>query len=153
MKKIIFILCLFAFTAIQFETTAQTLPAPNASGSNVVPGVGVTNQYYINKVQPYKKRISRITQSSTTAPADTVLESNFPATGTWRYVSTGVYNLRCTGCFSTTKTSVEVTSKFRGFGYFYSILSTDSIALTIDSVNAVTNGMLSNSKLEIRTYP
>lgn len=150
MKKVKILILLFACA---FVASAQTTPPRS---TYAIPGVSSTVQTLLNTTQPYKKRVTAVTQSSTTAPVDTAVENNMPATPTWRYVSTGLYNYRCTACFG------SAAKKFAAFVSHTTLnaniralwLSSDSISITTtDTTGAVKNGLLTNTMVEFRTYP
>jgi hypothetical protein len=151
MKKILLSLLILAACAV---SQAQTTPPRS---TYAIPGINAVTQTQLNVTQPYMKRVTAVTQSSTTAPVDTAVESNFPHTPTWRYVSAGLYNYRCAGCFGSAakKYGVFPSLTVPGNTMIRSLwLSSDSVSVTTtDTSGTVTNGKMTNLMLEFRAYP
>lgn len=146
------LIAILIITAATLAASAQTTPPRS---TYVIPGVNSTTQTLLNQTQPYKKIVTRVTQSSTTAPVDTAFEDNQATAHTWHYITVGDYRIKCAGCFSTTKTIVftspttELTQKIRTW-----VISSDSVGVqTFDTISTKANGLLTNTPFEIRMYP
>lgn len=147
MKKIISILILSALISV---ASAQCVTTTNSD-----PGlINNTIRTKLNCVQPYKKIVTRVTQSSTTAPVDTSLEDNQSTAHTWHYITVGDYRIKCSSCFSTTKTLIFMGNTVSGAHIRAWVISTDSVGVqTSDTSNVKANAMLTNTPFEIRMYP
>jgi hypothetical protein len=95
-----------------------------------------------------KKYVALLTQSSTSAPTAIVLENTLGSV-TFGYVSTGTYSITATGLLTSNKTTI-VTG---GAVCSTSNLTIDGFYLLSYNIPNPSNGILSNSTLEITVYP
>jgi len=147
MKKLL----TFIFCIAVIACTAQTTPT---RATYAIPGVNSTTQTLLNTTQPYKKIVTRVTQSSTSAPVDTSLEDNQATAHTWHYIKVGDYRVKCSSCFSTTKTLIFTGNTVADTQIRAWVISADSLGIsTADSSATLSNGKLTNTPFEIRMYP
>jgi len=105
---------------------------------------------------PYTSRVSLVTQSTTNAPTETILENSAGITLTWSRLSAGMYRATYGSSVNLSKTTLRIGNTYR-----YS----EIIGVIIDSTTArfqlaiETDGgpgadtTLLNTMLEIRVYP
>lgn len=150
MKQLLTLFFCFAVVA----ATAQTTPT---RATYAIPGVNSTTQTLLNLTQPYKKIITNVTQSSTSAPVDTALEDNQATAHTWHYIKAGDYRIKCSSCFDiagSNATQVFTGNTVAGVNIRAWVISADSIGVqTFDSLRTLGNGLMTRTPFEIRMYP
>lgn len=150
MKKLLSVLIISVFTIYAYSQCVPT------SGN---PCVTSCQASVFNCIEAFRKYETRVTQSSTSAPVDTVLVTTFPnVSKTWRRVGAGEYNFRCNNCFSSTsaKTFVQVgaLNVATAGKISYEFMSDDSIKIiTTDSLNNRGDGLLNNTWIKFMKYP
>jgi hypothetical protein len=114
--------------------------------------------------KPYKVYAALISQSSTGSPTATVLVNQLSGTPVWSYDATGQYLLTLSNEFPIAKTAVIIQEK-RKIGaatpdFITATRTTDSV-ITVNTVRLSTvsagdvvdtNGILSNTFIEVRVY-
>ena len=103
----------------------------------------------------YEVYSSLISQSATSAPTETLLESTI-GSGTWSYVGVGIYNLTITNGFVGTVPKINgFVGPYTSTGVFFGVKINDSTyqIRTLFSVGATqSDNLLSTTMIEIRVY-
>lgn len=110
----------------------------------------------------YKRYVALVSQSGTDAPTATVLENTFNMTPVWSYATDGSYNLTITNAFpSASKVFVLVSDgRYANFDATYIAVTVVGVWATSSIINFQTtltgavpsNGLLSNTSIEVRVY-
>jgi len=102
----------------------------------------------------YKKYVALLTQTSTGAPTAKVLENTLGGTVVWTYSSTGVYAGTLTGAFTADKSPVILTSNNSGVTLTGGAsASTNFVGIETRTGGTLTDGLMTDSFIEIRVYP
>lgn len=150
MKKILFMLSVVAIGALVVAQSSTPFVPPWTGYTGVTSSVATI----CNAIQPYKKIVTRVTQSSTSAPVDTTLEDNQSTAHSWTRLGAGNYRVKCSSCFSTTKTLVLFGNPVANTVIRAWVISVDSIGIqTWDTLATASDSKLTNTPLEIRMYP
>lgn len=103
----------------------------------------------------YDVYTSLISQSGTSAPTETSLESTI-GSGTWSYVGVGIYNLTITNGFVGTVPNISgFVGPYTSTGVFFGVKINDStyqIRTLFSSGGTQSNSLLSTTMIEIRVY-
>lgn len=117
----------------------------------VAEATGQTRKFYV----PYKVRTSRVAQSGTSAPSDSVWYNAIGGTWTWAYSSKGLYTLTKTGGGMNTHTTVFISPGGTRTGAVNWTLTNDSV-ITFSSQTGygiLSDSVINGAALEIRQYP
>ena len=121
--------------------------------SQLTDGIYSTKSITGAKVNPFKRYLSSITQTSTSAPTVNYSYSELTSTITWAYISTGIYEATLTDAELTlnkTFLSIYIGSGTVGF---YTIVRTTTAKFRVSTYNTsgtLTNGLLLDSQIEIK---
>jgi hypothetical protein len=138
------------------ELTASTVTIQDTDLmviSQLADGIYSTKSITGAKVNPFKRYLSSITQTSTSAPTVNYSYSELTSTITWTYISTGIYEATLSSAELTlNKTFLQISLGSGTIG-FYSIFRTSTTKFrvsTYSSLGVLTNGLLLDSQIEIK---
>jgi len=130
--------------------------APTATEGTNTPQIATTAFVLANSARPYKVYTALLTQSGTNAPIATVLENTLGGTVVWSRVIAGRFRGTLTNGFVSTKTigllsnggTINTSPIFFNVNY----VNVNEIEVTSYLSNTSTDGLISNSFIEIRVY-
>jgi hypothetical protein len=112
---------------------------------------GTSKAIEVGDLRGYKVYSALLTQTGSDAPVATVLENNTGKDFTWQYDSTGNYYVSDT--FDISKTTYFLSSVLGAQPYFIGgQISSSSISITTTDFSSSSDGLLSNTPIEIRIY-
>lgn len=115
----------------------------------------MSTKYITSSNNTYKTYVALLTQSGTNAPVATVLENTL-GNIVWTRVSDGEYNGTLNSTFTPNKTYYSITMTSGGgldSGQFvHSIAQSDYVSIATWSNNILSDGLLSDTPIEIRVY-
>jgi hypothetical protein len=112
---------------------------------------GTSKAIEVGDLRGYKVYSALLTQTGSDAPVATVLENNTGKDFTWQYDSTGNYYVSDT--FDISKTTYFFSSVLGAQPYFIGgQISSSSISITTTDFSSSSDGLLSNTPIEIRIY-
>src|SRR5262245_4197461 len=129
-----------------------------ADGGFFVAGNLVVSQINgVDQVKGLLRYLALLTQSSTSAPVATVLESNLPAAIVWTRTSAGLYVGTLAGVFTASKTVVRLSNSVTSAIVSAARTNADTVTLKTYAVDgdgpAIADAQLSGSVIEIIVYP
>lgn len=145
-------------SAQTFTVNAGTVALPYAG----TPGVGKVFTSDANGSgtwqQPYKEYVALVSQTGTLVPTATVLNNTLGSTPTYTRNSAGSYEVNCTACFTSNKTTVTITNGINLLqivGANPYINSPNQVALSSQDILGVSESddILDHTTLIIRVYP
>lgn len=140
--------------AIDSNITNQT-----ANNSITPTIVGTQMKAIADELEPYKKYVAQVSQTSTNAPVVTVLENTIGDI-VWSYNSGGFYPGVLAGAFPTGKTWLMLNVAAIADNAMLRWVDEDTIALhsqdgfpPAGNIGLAQDGVLNNCSIEIRVYP
>ena len=121
--------------------------------SQLTDGIYSTKSITGAKVNPFKRYLSSITQSGTSAPTVNYSYSELTSTITWAYISTGIYEATLTDAELTLNKaflSISIGSGVLGYYTIYRVSTTKFRVKTFDTLGFSINGLLLDSQIEIK---
>ena len=121
--------------------------------SQLADGIYSTKSITGAKVNPFKRYLSSITQSGTSAPTVNYSYSELTSTITWAYISTGIYEATLTDAELTlnkTFLSIYIGSGVLGYYSISRISTTKFRVFTYNTSASSTDALLLDSQIEIK---
>lgn len=132
-------------------TLTGTPTAPTATAGTNTTQIATT-AFVQTATRPYKSYTALLTQSGTSDPTVKVLENGLSGSVVWTRNSAGLYYGTLTGVFTADKTAVFTMKQTSG-GASDVIKGAQRASSDIISVMTNTDGVLTDTSIEIRVYP
>lgn len=143
-------------SAVEYGTDQFTTGVYYASESTTDVATVIDAAFSSGGALPYTSYVALLSQSSTDAPTDVIINNEFGSDPVLAYSSTGAYTLTLAGAFTLNKTFAPNVIIGQGEGGVSTLsisrISNDTLQLITSISGANSDGLLSNTPVEIRVY-